>query len=88
MRLIINKLVLVNFILMSSAIISVGKAEALQLRLLWQKALPFEASDIIMASQSGDIILYSREARQIILYDKNGNKRFHWGPRVDRSQWE
>jgi len=59
-------------------------AEALEPRLLWEKKLPFKTDDIRMATRSGDIILYSQEARQIILYDKSGNKRFHWGPRIDR----
>ena len=60
------------------------EAEALQPRLLWEKRLPFKADDIKMATKSGDIVVYSQVARQIILYDKSGVKRFHWGPRIDR----
>lgn len=60
------------------------KTEALSPKLLWEKKLPFKPDSIKMAASSGDVIIYSQEARQIILYDKNGNKRFHWGPRIDR----
>jgi hypothetical protein len=60
------------------------KAEALEPRLLWEKTIPFEIGIIKTAAQSGDVIISSRKARQIILYDKQGNKRFHWGPRIDR----
>jgi hypothetical protein len=60
------------------------KAEALEPRLLWEKTMPFEIGSIIMAKQSGDVIISSRDAGQIILYDKQGNKRFHWGPRIYR----
>jgi hypothetical protein len=59
-------------------------AQTLQPRLLWEKRLPFKIYDIRMAGESGDVILSSKEARQIILYDRQANKRFHWGPRVDR----
>ncbi|MDD5688408.1 MAG: hypothetical protein PHE88_11330 [Elusimicrobia bacterium] len=51
--------------------------------LLWEKKLPFKIDDIKMAKGSGDIIFVSNS--QIILYDKNGYKRFQWGPRVDRA---
>jgi len=60
------------------------KAEALEPRLLWEKTMPFEIGSIEMAAQSGNVIISSRKARQIILYDRNGNKRFHLGPRIDR----
>lgn len=60
------------------------RGEALNPKLLWEKKLPFKPDSVQMASNSGDVIIYSQEARQIILYDKNGNKRFHWGPRIDR----
>jgi len=60
------------------------KVEALEPRLLWKKAIPFEIGSIKMARQSGDVILSNRDARQIILYDRKGIKRFHWGPRIDR----
>jgi len=59
-------------------------AQTLQPRLLWEKKLPFTPDEIKMASISGDVLVWSQDARQIILYDKNGNKVFHWGPRVDR----
>lgn len=74
-------LVLTVFI---SAFIPTAKAEALEPKLLWEKTLPFKIYDVKMAAESGDVILSSKEARQIILYDKNGNERFHWGPRIDR----
>jgi hypothetical protein len=59
-------------------------AEALEAKLLWEKELPFDVMRIKMANQSGDVLLYSQKARQIILFDKNGNEVFRWGPRIDR----
>ncbi len=58
-------------------------AQTLQPRLLWEKKLPFKGG-VSIAYVSGDVIACSRDARQIIAYDKNGNEFFHWGPRVDR----
>jgi len=60
------------------------RVDALEPRLLWEKTTPFEIGSIKMAAISGDVIVCSRDARQIILYDKQSNKRFHWGPRIDR----
>lgn len=59
------------------------EAEALQPKLLWEKEFKQEIDFIDLATESGDVIL-SLGKREIILYDKNGNKRFHWGPRIDR----
>lgn len=76
-------LVLAFLILMVAIAVN---AEALEPKLLWEKQMPFEVSggSIEMAAQSGDVIVFSQETRKIILYDKNGNKRFQWGPRIDR----
>lgn len=60
------------------------RVEALETKLLWEKELPFEPQGMAMAAESGDILLYSQKAREIVLYDKNGNEVFHWGPRIDR----
>lgn len=60
------------------------RVEALEPKLLWEKELPFEVTDIKMAEQSGDVLIHSQPARQIILLNRNGNEVFHWGPRVDR----
>ncbi|MEK6646939.1 MAG: hypothetical protein AABY84_09735 [Candidatus Firestonebacteria bacterium] len=73
----------INFVMMFTI-----KAEALQLKLLWEKKLPFAITDLQMAGVSGDIILSSKWSKQIILYDKGGNERFHWGPKVDRQPLE
>jgi len=79
-----KKTVIAFFILIGVLVNWVTFAEALEPRLFWEKKLPFKIDDIRLAATSGDIILYSQEARQIILYDKSGNKRSHWGPRIDR----
>jgi WD40 repeat protein len=81
-----NEIILVALALaMFVSMLPIGvRAQTLQPRLLWEKTTPFEIGSIEMARQSGDVIISSRGARQIILYDKDGNKRFHWGPRIDR----
>lgn len=60
------------------------KAEALETRLLWEKKLPFKADRVKIAAVTGDVIAYSQDARQIILYDKDGNEPFRWGPKPAR----
>lgn len=74
-------------LILALTILTIGwamRADALEPRLLWEKTIPFEIGSIKMAAISGDVIVCSRDARQIILYDKHGNKRFHWDPRTDR----
>jgi len=65
------------------ALLPDAHAQTLQPRLLWEKKLPFKGS-VGMARISGDVLVLSQDARQIILYDQNGKEVFHWGPRVDR----
>jgi len=74
-------------LILALTIVTIGwavKVEALGPRLLWEKTMPFKIGGTKMAAISADVIVYSRDASQIILYDKQGNKRFHWGPRIDR----
>ena len=81
-----NKIMVAIFIFVFSAPVfaMAPRVEALEPKLLWEKELPFEITDIAMAELSGDVLLFSQPARQIILLDRNGNELFHWGPRVDR----
>lgn len=56
-------------------------AEALEPKLLWEKN--FEGlENVELAEISGDVIVGLD--KEIIIFDKDGNERFHWGPRVDR----
>ena len=80
-----RKTIFLFFVFFALILSIAAKAQALEPKLLWEKKLPFKIYDLKMAAESGDVILSSKDARQIILYDKNGNKRFHWGPRVDRA---
>lgn len=59
------------------------RAEALDPKLLWKKEFKQEIESVDLATESGDVIL-SLGKREIIIYDRTGNKRFHWGPRIDR----
>lgn len=59
-------------------------ADALGTRVLWEKKLPFKADRIKMAAVSGDVIVFSQDARQIILYDKSGKDQSHWRPKPGR----
>lgn len=72
-------LVLVMFILGWAV-----KAEALEPTLKWKKEFKYEITSVDLAIETGDVIL-ALNGREIILFDKQGNKRFHWGPRVDRN---
>jgi hypothetical protein len=80
----VSKTIILILILVGFPMTSALNAEALTPKLLWKKKLPFEIGSIKMAFQSGDVILSSKKGRQIILYDKQGNKRLQWGPRIDR----
>lgn len=60
------------------------KAQALEPTLKWKKEFKYEIGSVDLAIETGDVIL-DLNGREIILFDKQGNKRFHWGPRVDRN---
>ena len=64
--------------------VMVVKVQALEPKLLWEKKLNFEITDIAFARNTGDIIVSGKYARKIVLFDKQGNLRFEWGPRIDR----
>ncbi len=64
-------------------------AQALDVKLLWKKEFKYRVKHINLATGSGDVIvvLKGKEGgvgKEIILFDKAGNERFHWGPRMDR----
>lgn len=80
----ICKVMLFGIVLIGLVLSLPVKAEALSPKLMWQKKLNFEVTELAFAKQTGDVILSGKDARQIILLDKDGNERFHWGPRVDR----
>jgi hypothetical protein len=58
--------------------------EALEPKLLWEKKFEYKHLSLGVAEISGDVIVSSKDAREVILYDKDGNEIAHWGPRIDR----
>lgn len=80
----INKTIAVIFALVGfiSTFTLTVKAEALEPKLLWEKE--FKGSITTrLAKESGDVIVYN-SGPDVNLFDKNGNTRFKWGPRIDR----
>lgn len=64
-------------------------AEALEPRLLWKKEFRYTVKNIDLAAGSGDVLVALKGkgngvGKEVILFDKDGNERFHWGPRMDR----
>ena len=79
----IYMIVVMLLVLMGCATIGKPPAHALEPKLLWEKE--FEGSRHLgydLAETSGDVII--RIDKEVMIYDKDGNERFHWGPRVDR----
>lgn len=64
------------------------RAEALEPKLLWKKEFKDEVNSVGLAKETGEVIVGTSESSQVILYDKNGNERFHWGPRADRGAYD
>lgn len=60
------------------------KAEALEPTLKWKKEFKHRVKNVDLATETGDVILSLENGGEIILFDKDGNERFHWGPRIDR----
>ena len=60
------------------------QVEALEPTLKWKKEFKYEVKNVDLATETGDVILSLENGGQIILFDKDGNERFHWGPRIDR----
>lgn len=60
------------------------QAEALEPTLKWKKEFKYKVKDVDLATETGDVILSLENGGQIILFDKDGNETFHWGPRIDR----
>ena len=69
-------------VLVGCATIGKPSAHAIEPKLLWTKTFESTIMSAEMARDTGDVILSTSE--EVILYDKDGNERFHWGPRVDR----
>jgi len=59
-------------------------AEALDVKLLWKKEFKHGINALDLATETGDVLI-SLNKKEIILFDKSGNERFHWGPRIDRA---
>lgn len=64
-------------------------AEALDVKLLWKKEFRYKVKSIDFATGSGDVLVALKgkdegAGKELILFDKSGNERFHWGPRMDR----
>jgi len=60
------------------------KAHALEPTLKWKKEFKHEVKNVDLATDTGDVILSLEKGGEVVLFDKDGNERFHWGPRIDR----
>jgi hypothetical protein len=63
--------------------LALTKAEALEPKLLWEKELKAKLHEATLATESADVII-AKGKNEIVVFDKNGNETFHWGPRIDR----
>jgi hypothetical protein len=64
--------------------LALTKAEALEPKLLWEKEFKSSQNNKVdIARESGHVIV-SDGKKEVILYDREGNELFHWGPRIDR----
>jgi len=79
----VKKSIIATFILIGVLVSWVTFAEALDVRLLWKKEFRHQINSSELATETGDILI-RLSRREAILLDKNGNERFHWGPRIDR----
>lgn len=77
-----------KIILILSLFVFVADVKAWPPVLVWEKELKFKIFDYSIASITGEVIVTSKEARRILLYDKKGDLRFEWGPRKDRQPFE
>jgi hypothetical protein len=89
MRSNVEKITMAALVLISVFVNLVTIAEALDVKLLWKKDFNYKVKRIDLATGSGDVIvvLQGKErgvGKEVILYDRGGNERFHWGPRMDR----
>lgn len=60
-----------------------SQANALEPKLLWEKEFKAQVYEVDFAYESADVIL-TKGKNEIVVYDKSGNEKFHWGPRIDR----
>jgi phosphoribosyl-AMP cyclohydrolase len=85
----VKKSIIGFFILIGVLASWVTFAEALDVKLLWKKEFRHEVKDIDFAAGSGDVLVALKGkdetiGKEVLLFDKGGNERFHWGPRMDR----
>jgi dipeptidyl aminopeptidase/acylaminoacyl peptidase len=84
----VKRIMIVVLLLIGFSVNWVTFAEALDVKLLWMKEFKNSLIGIDFADVSGDLLISKGKKdnvmREIILYDKGGNERFHWGPRMDR----
>jgi hypothetical protein len=84
----VKKSILATLMLIGSLVNWVPFAEALDVKLLWKKEFINSSIGVILARGPGDLLISKANkgsvAKEVILYDKGGNERFHWGPRMDR----
>jgi WD40 repeat protein len=85
----VKKSIIGFFILIGVLASWVTFAEALDVKLLWKKEFRYKVKSIDFATDSGDVLvaLQGKDegvGKELILFDKGGNERFHWGPRMDR----
>ncbi|MEW6067401.1 MAG: hypothetical protein AB1610_03795 [Nitrospirota bacterium] len=83
MRAVINKIMVTILAFIGFVSLIAVTTEALEPKLLWEKEFKHKISTLDLATETGDVIVNLKAGREVILYDKNGNERFHWGPRID-----
>lgn len=79
------KMIAVAFLLTG---IAAQNANALEVKKLWEKEFDFKVSIFDFDIDTGKIIVGSKYARKIIVFDKDGNITYEWGPRIDRQPFE
>jgi hypothetical protein len=82
-----NKKIVMAALILSGVLVNwVAFAEALDVKRLWKKTFKGAAIGIDFAMSSGDLLISKGKTdnvmREAIFYDKDGNERFHWGPRT------
>jgi hypothetical protein len=85
----VKKSIIAFFIVIGVLVNWVTFAEALDVKLLWKKEFRYKVKSIDFATGSGDVLVALKGkdegvGKELILFDKGGNERFHWGPRMDR----
>lgn len=82
---VINKIIVAVLALIFVSVLAIAAtAEALEPNLLWKKDFKYTIESVDLAYETGEVIA-GLGGSEVILFDKAGKERFHWGPRIDRA---